>query len=88
VQHPSFDRPNPLGWFTVVFPTVHDKSVDIDAWFMKAHDWIREHQIKQTFSAFVHPKNRKVPDSISPVFFFKVKADAEHMVNSLQGELV
>jgi hypothetical protein len=88
MQHPVFDRPIPLGWFTVVFPTIHDKSVNIDEWFMKAHEWIRDKQIKQSFSAFAHPKNRKVPDSISPVFFFKSKEDAELMVNELQGELV
>jgi hypothetical protein len=84
-----FERPTPHGWFTVVFPNVHDLEGEfhLSLWWNDAHDWMRAEGIK-SFSTFVRGTGKKHRDVSSPVFFFRDRLDALKVVWRWSGEIV
>lgn len=83
-----FERPNPNGWFTVMFPKVHDQNTNIDLWFRDVSDVINKEKWGPNFSTFVHGVGKKHADRISPVFFFRDIMHAMQVVWRFNGELV
>jgi hypothetical protein len=86
----EFERPEPYGWFTVVFPKIDDRSTNLDVWFSVTSDWVNCEGLKRTFSCFTPSVKKKkgVPLAISPVFFFKDLMDAKRFEWRFNGELV
>lgn len=84
-----FEQPKPYGWYTVVFPNVHDKDGEFhfSNWWNDAHDWMRAEGIK-SFSVFVRGTGKKHRDISSPVFFFKDRLEALRVVWRFSGELL
>jgi hypothetical protein len=89
----EFQRPDPYGWFTVVFPNKHCAvdSHDLDMWFYEATEWVKAEKMHPKFSAFapsIKKDKKGVPIALSPVFFFKDIMDARRFEWRFSGELV
>jgi len=86
----EFERPEPYGWFTIVFPKIDDRNTNIDVWFNTATSWINGECMRQTFSCFTPSVKKKkgMPLAISPVFFFKELMDAKRFEWRFSGEIV
>lgn len=83
-----FERPTPHGWYTVVFPKVHDQNTILELWLDQVHEWFKLRDIKQKFWCFAHGVEKKEMNRISPVFFFKDEMDAASMMWRFNGELL
>lgn len=84
-----FERPNPPGWDTVVFPKIHDQSVNLEIWWNQVNDWLEKEGLNPRFSCFAHAVGKKKgPDAVSPVFFFKDHMYARRLSWRFNGELV
>jgi hypothetical protein len=84
----EFERPNPHGWYSVVFPHITEDKVIIELWLNDALKWQRERGIKRFSWTFVHGVEKKFQSHISPIFFFKDSLEAMSAVWRFNGELI
>jgi hypothetical protein len=84
-----YERPNPHGWFTVLFPKINNEYDDyhMALWLDDALAWVRKQETKCFSWTFVHG-TKKDGEKMSPVFFFKDRYSALQCVWRLSGELV
>lgn len=90
-----FQRPRPVGWYTVVFPHIHDLNTNIEVWVDVVFTWMDSRCIDRhgLFWALAHEKKKRkkgeeeeTEDRVSPVFFFKDHWSAIQMKWRFSGE--
>lgn len=71
----DFESTNPYGWYTVLFPQIHDESRNVGMWLDNALGWLRNNAEKPYTWGLLHGlgKDREIT---SPVFYFKDRYDA------------
>lgn len=82
----EFEPTNPVGWYTVLFPQIHDESRDIALWLDQSLDWLRVTAKMPYTWALLHGSG-KDRDITSPVIYFKDRYDALQCTWRLSGTL-
>jgi hypothetical protein len=82
-----FPRPTAYGWYTVVFPHIHDQNMLLDLWVDQVLAWCRAHSIQGYYWLFERG-TKKDGDRMSPVFFFRERLDAKRIEWRFSGETI
>lgn len=82
----DFEPTNPVGWYTVLFPHIHDESRDMSLWLDQSLDWLRKTAKMPYTWALLHGLD-KDKEITSPVFYFKDRYDALQCTWRLSGTL-
>ncbi len=82
----EFESIDPYGWYTVLFPHIHDESRDMSLWLDQGLDWLRKDAKNPYTWGLLHGlgKDREIT---SPVIYFKDRYDALRCSWRLSGTL-
>ena len=83
---PKFERPKAHGWYSIVFPSIHDENTVLELWMDEVYEWLKMRGVKAYFSCFAHGTEKKEWNRISPVFFFKDELAAVSCMWRFKGE--
>jgi hypothetical protein len=86
----EFEPTSPVGWYTVLFPQIHDESRDIGLWLDQSLDWLRKTAKMPYTWGLLHGVEKQDKEITSPVIYFKDRYDALQcswrLSGTLQGE--
>ncbi|QBQ74512.1 hypothetical protein BcepSauron_132 [Burkholderia phage BcepSauron] len=82
----DFDYVDAHGWYSVVFPRVHDEHLVIDTWLDDALSFVRQSGFTQYSWCFAHGRG-KDGNRLSPVFYFRDRFEAARFSWRFSGTL-